>query len=164
VVSIFNGHGLPALLLAVLGLSGSKSRAFSVHGVTYAAILVDPCHLREMPLLFLSTVKVRIGERSASLAQRCEFVLISRHRDHSGISYPRSPDCPSQLDRVSACRPALSFELYPINSRVPGFRAACRRRVCHGRRTHCPAVRPLASTCAKHDHRRRCNIRPTRAW
>jgi hypothetical protein len=39
----------------ILGSGGSKSKAFSIHGVTYACrrLLVDPCHLREMPLTAL---------------------------------------------------------------------------------------------------------------
>jgi hypothetical protein len=49
----------------VLGAGGSKSRAFSIHGLRGDACcrpLVDPCHLREMPL----TVLVDREDRSRS--------------------------------------------------------------------------------------------------
>ena len=51
----------------------------------------------------------------------------------------------------------------PITSRVPSPLAAYRMPACHGRRTDCLPVRPLASTYARCDHRRRRNTHPIRA-
>ena len=48
----------------------------------------------------------------------------------------------------------------PITSRVPSPLAAYRMPACHGRRTDCLPLRPLASTYARCDHRRRRNTHP----
>src|ERR1700722_14585414 len=51
--------------------------------------------------------------------------------------------------------PGVRVPPSPITSRVPSPLAAYRMPACHGRRTDCLPVRPLESTYARCDRRRR---------
>jgi hypothetical protein len=57
----------------------------------------------------------------------------------------------------------VGFPPSPITSRVPSLLAAYRMPACHGRRTDCLPIRPLALTYARCDHRQRRNTHPIRA-
>jgi hypothetical protein len=61
----------------VLGSGGSKSKAFSIHGVTCGDAcrwpLVDPCHLREMPLTVLVDREGRIAISHAGVVDPLVF-------------------------------------------------------------------------------------------
>jgi hypothetical protein len=62
----------------ILGWGGSKSRAFSIHGVTCAVMLVvgpvvDPCHWREMPLAVLVDREGRIAISHAGVVDPLVF-------------------------------------------------------------------------------------------
>src|ERR1700738_1393529 len=60
-------------------------------------------------------------------------------------------------------RYAVGHRVLRFTSRVPSPLAAYRMPACHGRRTDCLPVRPLGSTYARCDHRRRGNPHPIRA-
>lgn len=121
----------------------------------------------------LSRLGLSVAQSLEESVREADIVVVSVRDYSSTRELLRQPDIETALPKVEDSEFARTlYGLTPqprfespslVTSRVPSPLAAYRMPACHGRRTDCLPVRPLVSTCARCDHRRRRNTHLIRA-